>query len=404
MGGKSSKNFRDSKESKLDKDLQEAIIKQFERMTGGKPQLTFESFKAFSDRYLDTNFQKAVFQAFKKFRKDDKVTCENVLRFAELLFGGSDQLASCIILFDLKLRSVVEASVASFFICECPKEHYPVNLLVDFIMAEAPQEELGLDFTLFSKWLSKSTMLPSILMRIFNGLLLNKNQHVIPKLSNPTVLSPASIFAISLELPIKDRQNWSLLFSSAMQGESFSKLYNAVNGSGPCLIVIETDKGKIFGGFANEGFISGPHHSGDSRCFLFQDRPKIAIYSATGFNNDFAYLNYRQTSFPNGLGIGGHDNNWSFFLHDEYGLGTSCPSISTFEKCWLAGETRFKTKTIEAWRIGEPVKRKRYDSAGDEIIGEEVSVLDRDPEAKAILELTGKKSYCEPFREQKEKE
>lgn len=399
MGSTSSKDIHKSKQSKLENHLHEAISLRFKTMTDGKPVLSLDAFKKFSSRYLDSNFQDIVFQTFKKFRKDDKVNCENVLRFADLLFGDNDQLASCIVLFDLKLRSFVEASVASLFICEYSTEHPPGNLLVDFIMTYAPKEDDGLNLTLLSKWLSQSTLLPSILVRVFKVLLVGDDERLIPNLENQTILSPSALFAISSQLPAENRYQWALLYSSQTHGESFSKLLNAVNGTGPSLIVIESDKGKIFGGFANDGFVCGPQYTGDSRCFLFQDRPKLAIYGATSFNSDFAYLNYQQTSFPNGLGMGGRDDHWSFFLHGEFGLGTSSPSISTFEKCWLAGETRFKVRSVEAWRIGREVKRKRYDSAGNELIEDEISALDRDPEARAILELAGKKTHGDAFRE-----
>lgn len=99
----------------------------------------------------------------------------------------------------------------------------------------------------------------------------------------------------------KSVRKMKLFLFSQKNGESFSKLLNAVNGAGPCLIVIESDKGRTFGGFANEGFSCGNQYTGDSRCFLFQDHPRLAIYSATGFNSDFAYLNHQQAFFPSGL-------------------------------------------------------------------------------------------------------
>lgn len=78
-------------------------------------------------------------------------------------------------------------------------------------------------------------------------------------------------------------------------------MLNAVDGIGPCVIVIETVCGRVFGGFANEGFICGPSYTGDMTCFLFEDRTRLAIHTATGFNQNFAYLNHSQQTLPNGL-------------------------------------------------------------------------------------------------------
>lgn len=93
------------------------------------------------------------------------------------------------------------------------------------------------------------------------------------------------------------------------------------------------------------------------------------------------------------------DNNWSLFLYDEFGKGITSANISTFEKCWLAGKNEFTVKSVEAWGIGEPKKRRRYDSEGNEIIEKEMSALDRDPEAVAVLELSGKPMHSDGYRE-----
>lgn len=88
---------------------------------------------------------------------------------------------------------------------------------------------------------------------------------------------------------------------SEKHGESFVRLVKSVDRAGPCLIVIETTSDRVFGAFASQGFICGPRYTGDSQCFLFEDRQKLHIYSATGYNNNFGYLNSGQASLPSGI-------------------------------------------------------------------------------------------------------
>lgn len=50
-----------------------------------------------------------------------------------------------------------------------------------------------------------------------------------------------------------------------------------------------------------EGFVTGPKYTGDSFCFLFTLSPFIRVYEPTGFTSDYAYLNFQQETMPNGL-------------------------------------------------------------------------------------------------------
>lgn len=91
--------------------------------------------------------------------------------------------------------------------------------------------------------------------------------------------------------------------------------------------------------------------------------------------------------------------NWSFFVGGGLDRGTSTSNISTFEKCWLAGEEIFTLRSLEVWRIGPRRQRKRYDSDGSELVWDNKSVLERDPGAMAVLELSGKGMVSEASRD-----
>ncbi|RCN26659.1 hypothetical protein ANCCAN_27614 [Ancylostoma caninum] len=74
-----------------------------------------------------------------------------------------------------------------------------------------------------------------------------------------------------------------------------------VNGEGPCLVVVESTNGRIFGCFASAGFCMGSTYHGDATSFLFEIQPHVRVYSATGLTQNYAYLNCQQASMPNGL-------------------------------------------------------------------------------------------------------
>lgn len=43
------------------------------------------------------------------------------------------------------------------------------------------------------------------------------------------------------------------------------------------------------------------YYTGDPNCFLFQLAPKIGVYLATGYNQNYMYLEQNAQTLPNGL-------------------------------------------------------------------------------------------------------
>ncbi|VDK44736.1 unnamed protein product [Anisakis simplex] len=329
------------------------------------------------------------------------LTCQSFIRFAEMVLGDYDQQAEIILKFGEPLEKIIEGIVSSFLKCEgCVDDSQSQSLLVEYILKGTPEQQQPSTVDTISKRLSHSTVFPTLCKYVFETLLFGYTNKLLPSIKERTLLTSAALLLITLQLPHQSRNQWKLLFSSRIHGESFSKLLKAVDGTGACVVIVETTQGRVFGGFANEGFVCGPQYSGDQRCFLFEDRHSVNIFNATGFNEHFAYLNHMQQTLPNGLGIGGADENWSLFLREEFGKGISSANISTFEKCWLAGENEFDVHNVEIWRIGMAKKRRRYDSEGNEIIEQkEISALDRDPEAVAVMEMSGKHMHSDGLRE-----
>ncbi|GMR54294.1 hypothetical protein PMAYCL1PPCAC_24489 [Pristionchus mayeri] len=205
-----------------------------------------------------------------------------------------------------------------------------------------------------------------------------------------SLLSRSAQVVLRAHIPVEYRQTWQLLFSSNEHGSSFAQLTHQVDGQGPCFVVVKTTKNRVFGCYASHGFHVGPTYLGDTLCFLFSIVPEIRVFEPTGFNKKYCYLNIQQETLANGLGVGGSDINWPFFISEEYGKGMATPHSSSFEKCDLAGETNFEIDTLEIWRVGPPPQKKK-----------ERSILDKDPQAQALLEIAGRQMHSEGFRDAK---
>uniref|UniRef100_A0A8C9FQA3 MTOR-associated protein MEAK7 n=1 Tax=Pavo cristatus TaxID=9049 RepID=A0A8C9FQA3_PAVCR len=110
-----------------------------------------------------------------------------------------------------------------------------------------------------------------------------------------------SIIYINSHLPAELQHKWRLLFSSKLHGESFSQLCAHIVNKGPCIVILKDVDGFIFGGFASRSWEVKPQFQGDNRCFLFSVFPSLAVYTYTGYNDHYMYLNHGQQTMPNGL-------------------------------------------------------------------------------------------------------
>lgn len=91
--------------------------------------------------------------------------------------------------------------------------------------------------------------------------------------------------------------------------------------------------------------------------------------------------------------MGGRDENWSFFLYEDFSNGSSTSGIATFEKCWLAGEMTFKMKNVEVWSIGE--KCEKETEVQDELNRQRAS--SKKNETRLLLEMSGKEFHGDSF-------
>ncbi|EOA93162.1 TLD domain-containing protein KIAA1609-like protein, partial [Anas platyrhynchos] len=202
-----------------------------------------------------------------------------------------------------------------------------------------------------------------------------------------------SIIYINSHLPAELQHKWRLLFSSRLHGESFSQLCGHIVNKGPCIVILRDLDGYIFGGFASHSWEVKPQFQGDNRCFLFSVFPSLAVYTYTGYNDHYMYLNHNQQTMPNGLGMGGQHDYFGLWVDSDYGKGHSKakPRCTTYNSPQLSAKENFTLDALEVWAVGDLPE-------STETKGKK-SILDVDPEAQALLEMVGKSRQSEGLRE-----
>jgi len=74
-----------------------------------------------------------------------------------------------------------------------------------------------------------------------------------------------------MHLPAELRSKWRFLFSTDAHGESFSKFLGQVLNKGSNIIIIQDERGRVFGGFATHSWCLGPKFFGErimTHCIL----------------------------------------------------------------------------------------------------------------------------------------
>ncbi|KAG8437487.1 hypothetical protein GDO86_008261 [Hymenochirus boettgeri] len=214
-----------------------------------------------------------------------------------------------------------------------------------------------------------------------------KNSSFVSLLDLPTVMF------LNSHLPSDVQHKWRLLFSTKVHGESFSQLCGHLVDQGPCLLILKDSNGFVFGGYASHTWEVKPQFQGDNRCFLFTISPNLDVYTYTGYNDHYMYLNHGQQTMPNGLGMGGQHDYFGLWIDSNFGKGHSKakPRCTTYNSPQLSAKEEFSIDTLEVWAIGELPEHLLAKS--------KKSILDSDPEARALLEMTGRTRQSDGLRQ-----
>ncbi|KAM9480858.1 MTOR-associated protein MEAK7 isoform 1-T1 [Clarias gariepinus] len=207
---------------------------------------------------------------------------------------------------------------------------------------------------------------------------------------------PLLMFLTS-QLPAGHSAPWRLLFSTNVHGESFTRLVGNCKNRGSTVLLVRDTKGHIFGGYSSRSWEIKPQFQGDSRCFLFSVSPYMRVFTSTGYNQHYMYLNQGQQTMPNGLGMGGQHAYFGLWLDSDFGRGHSRarPRCTTYGSPQLSGDEDFTVDTVEVWEVGVSPEEQEEDE-------NKKSVLDADPEIQAIMEMTGKTLHSQGLREPEE--
>ncbi|XP_045512841.1 MTOR-associated protein MEAK7 isoform X1 [Pieris brassicae] len=211
----------------------------------------------------------------------------------------------------------------------------------------------------------------------------------------PAFIDLSHIVWINSHLPQKFQHKWRFLFSSHIHGESFSTMAGRIQEQGPSILIIEDTNGFIFGGFATAAWAWSPNWTGTDDSFLFTCAPRMRIYPATNYNDHYQYMNHHTKTLPNGLLMGGQLEFGGIWLPAEpFGEGNSAESCSTFRGYKrLSKEPHFRIRSIEVWGVGDKPSLEKDEDERD------TSILDTNPEAKAILDMAGRTRHSEGLRE-----
>ncbi|KAM4833676.1 MTOR-associated protein MEAK7 [Thomomys bottae] len=216
-------------------------------------------------------------------------------------------------------------------------------------------------------------------------------RHVGPGREVESILDVFSVLFLSAQLRREQRHRWRLLFSSQLHGQSFSQLCGRITHQGPSLALLQDCEGHVFGGFASCSWEVKPQFQGDNKCFLFSITPRMAVYTHTGYNDHFMYLNHGQQTMPNGLGMGGQHGYFGLWVDADFGKGHSKakPTCTTYSSPQLSAKEDFRFETMEVWVVEDPAELQPVKK----------SVLDADPEDRALLEASGWTRHSEGLRE-----
>ncbi|MQL95545.1 hypothetical protein Taro_028209 [Colocasia esculenta] len=269
------------------------------------------------------------------------------------------------------------------------------NIFINAATFSKKSEESGEDIMSsldFKEWCN---ILPSV--RKFLGSLLappesGRPGHQIPRLQHPDTLSPEILvmrkeyaWHIGGALSQQELEQWKLLYSSAVNGQSFNTfLGNISNVDGPTVLVIKDEEGYVYGGYASQPWERHSDFYGDMKSFLFQLYPKASIFRPTGANANLQWcaVNFSSDSIPNGIGFGGRPNHFGLFLSASFDQGHTFTCI-TFDSPCLSKTNLIQPDVIECWGI---VVEGTQTDKPEMVKG---TVLERFKEDRNMLKLVG---------------
>lgn len=101
---------------------------------------------------------------------------------------------------------------------------------------------------------------------------------------------------------------------------------------------------------------------------------------------------------PNGLGMGGREELFGIWLDYDFGKGSVAPTCTTYSSPPLSPHQELEVANIEVWALGP----EEEDSDEEEGSRKKKSALDKNPEARAMLDMMGKVAVSDGYREEED--
>ncbi len=115
-------------------------------------------------------------------------------------------------------------------------------------------------------------------------------------------LDQASILFLNTNILLDLRKEWRFLYSSKTHGKSFDDLVSRIELKGPTIVLIKDGSGNMFGAFTSTSWAdSEGGWIGNGDTFVFSIKPKMAIFHATGKDDNIMFM----SKSGEGLGLGG---------------------------------------------------------------------------------------------------
>ncbi|CAK4111047.1 unnamed protein product [Aphanomyces euteiches] len=145
-------------------------------------------------------------------------------------------------------------------------------------------------------------------------------------------------------LPYRYRhKNWKLSYSLAQHGASLHTLYRRVRSHDASLVIIETDDGDIFGGFAMGTWTPSGLYHGNGESFVFTCVDKFEFFPWSRKNSLIMFADGETIAMGGGGGFA-----WA--LNHDMSQGTSSPTM-TFDNRSLARRCNFGVINCEVWEF-----------------------------------------------------
>jgi len=151
-------------------------------------------------------------------------------------------------------------------------------------------------------------------------------------------------------------ENISLLYSMLNDGSDLTSFYRKTKGSQYSILIVETTKGGLFGGFTSVPWKITTKYYGTGECFLFKidSDGKVINYPWSLQNEFFMYSSADQVA------MGGGADGFGFIIDKDFITGSTHP-CPTFQNPSLTDEegTSFKILNAECWGFDSYINRKK---------------------------------------------